>query len=340
MTIDPIRLARELIDIPSPTDNEREVGEALERILSDIGFACERQSIGDTRFNLFASAGGVPRVVLCTHIDTVPPFFASSEDDQHVYGRGACDTKGILAAMVASAEQLSGRGARDFALLLVVGEETDSLGAKRANEHFANMGSEYIVVGEPTGSKFVLASKGAFHARVEFAGVAAHSAYPELGDSAILKMARAVHEIDSANWGTDPVIGRGTANVGVVRGGVKSNIVPASAEIEIIFRTVGPPDDVRATLEKIAARHDGRIVASQGGGPVRMLVPPGEEPIVVAFGSDVPHLGNLGKPLLFGPGSIHDAHTANEKISKREIFDAVATYRRLVVDLLEGKLNA
>jgi acetylornithine deacetylase len=334
--MDEVRLARALIDIPSPTGDEGRVGGFLDEQLTAGGFLVERQEVGGGRFNLVARAGGTPRVVLCSHIDTVPPFFPSGEDDAFVYGRGACDTKGIIAAMLVAARELAASGVRDFALLLVVGEETDSIGAKHANAVMREFGSEYVIVGEPTGSQFVRATKGACTALVRFRGVAAHSAHPEKGDSAILKLARAVEEIAAASWGEDEFLGRATANVGVVRGGEKANIIPAEAEAEMIFRTVGAPEEVLSQLRAIVEPLDGAIVRSHGNPPAYMAYPAEGESTVAAFNTDAPHLKNLGVPILFGPGSILDAHTSGERISKSEMKSATATYKRLVTDLLGG----
>ena len=339
MSLDPIRLARQLIDVPSTTESEQAVGELLDRTLTGLGFTTRRHAVTADRFNLYASAGGRPRVVINSHIDTVPPWFESSEDDEFVYGRGACDTKGVIAAMIAAGERLLARGVRDFAYLFVVGEETDSVGAKSANEEFASLGSEYVVVGEPTESKFARASKGALTCVVRFRGVAAHSAYPELGESAINRMVAAIAEINAADWGTHPVLGKATVNVGVVRGGQKPNIIPAEAECEMIFRLVTTPEDVQKRLDTIVANHAGEIVLSRGNPPQIMIVPEGQKSAVVSFNTDVPWLGKLGKPLLFGPGSILDAHGVNERISKRELLGAVDTYEAMVVALLEGRVS-
>jgi acetylornithine deacetylase len=290
--------------------------------------------VSETRFNLFASAGGRPRVVINSHLDTVPPWFPSREDQTHVYGRGACDTKGVIAAMIAAGEKLLTSDIRDFAFLFVVGEETDSIGAKSANVVFRDLGSEYVIVGEPTGSQFARASKGAFTCVVRFDGVAAHSAYPHLGDSAINKMVNAIAEINATDWGRDDNLGETTVNVGVVRGGEKPNIIAAKAECEMIFRLVTTPEDIRARLDPILAKNGGTITWTHGNPPQHMVVPDGAESIVVAFNTDVPHLGALGKPMLFGPGSILDAHGANEKIGKQELLDAVETYYNTVAGLL------
>lgn len=339
MPLDPIALARTLIDVPSPTDSERAVGELLDRELTRLGFATRRHEVTASRFNLYAGAGGRPRVVLNSHIDTVPPWFGSHEDETHLYGRGACDTKGIIAAMLAAGERLKSRGIDDFAFLFVVGEETDSIGAKTANVAFADLGSEYVVVGEPTESKFARASKGALTCFLRFEGVAAHSAYPHLGDSAINKMVAAIAEINAADWGAHDILGTTTVNVGVVRGGQRPNIIAPEAECELIFRLVTTPDDVQQRLAALIAPHGGTITLARGNPPQFMIVPEGQESAVVSFNTDVPWLGNLGKPLLFGPGSILDAHGAREKIAKRDLLDAVTTYEEMVIALLEGRVS-
>ncbi|PYQ29336.1 MAG: peptidase dimerization protein [Acidobacteria bacterium] len=339
MPMDPFTLARQLIDIPSPTDHEYAVAEHLDHLLTRMGFATRRHDVSQSRFNLYASAGGRPRVVLNSHLDTVPPWIAASEDDEHIYGRGACDTKGVISAMIAAGERLRARGVRDFAFLFVVGEETDSIGAKTANSAFADLGSEYVVVGEPTESKFARASKGAVTVTLRFEGVAAHSAYPHLGDSAINRMVAAIAEINAADWGTHDVLGNATVNVGVVRGGEKPNIVPALAECEMLFRIVTTPEEVLARVRDMIAPHGGKVVMDRGNAPQLMVVPEGQPSTVVAFNTDVPWLGNLGKPLLFGPGSILDAHGAHEKIAKKDLLAAIDTYEAMVVALLEGRVE-
>jgi len=333
---DPLPLARRLIDIPSPTEQEREVGAFLHETLTALGYSCHVHEVTPERFNLFAGAGGRPRVVLNSHLDTVPPWFAGSEDDEYLYGRGACDTKGVIAAMIAAGELLRGGGFDDFAFLFVVGEETDSIGAKTANVEFKDLGSEYVVVGEPTESTFARASKGALTIFAAFDGKAGHSAYPERGDSAIAKMVAAIAEINAADWGTHEILGKATANVGVVSGGEKANIIAGSAECQMMFRTVGDPEEVRARVEALLAQHGGRITLSRGNPPQFMTVPDGMPSAVVAFNTDVPWLSALGKPLLFGPGSIMDAHGPDEKIGKKELLDAVRTYHDTVRKLCQS----
>jgi acetylornithine deacetylase len=339
MSLDPIRLARQLIDIPSTTGEELGCAQFLGSVLRERGFRVEEQEVGEGRRNLFAAAGGVPRVILCSHLDTVPPFFASSEDENHLYGRGACDAKGIIAAMVAAGDRLLADGARDFGFLFVVGEETDSIGAKQANEFFAGRGSEIVVVGEPTESQFVRASKGALTATLRFEGIAAHSAYPERGDSAVRKLARAIDAIYAASWGEDADLGSGIPNVGVIRGGEKPNVIAAEAEAECIFRIVEPVAAALGRLEALVAPFGGTLVRHHGNDPVRMVHPADRPSIVVGFNTDAPHLPKIGRPILFGPGSILDAHSGGEKIAKREILAAIETYRTLVSGLIEGAIR-
>jgi acetylornithine deacetylase len=338
MSLDPVAFARQLIDVPSPTGDELAIAELLDRELTRLGYETRLQRVADSRPNLLALAVGRPRVVFNSHIDTVPPWFASREDEEFIYGRGACDTKGIIAAMIAAGERLRARGVTEFAFLFLVGEETDSIGAKVANVELESLGSEYVVVGEPTESTFARASKGALTCTVRFEGVAAHSAYPERGDSAINRMVAAIAEINSSDWGSHEILGATTVNVGVVRGGEKPNIIAATAECEMIFRLVTTPEEVEGQVATLVARHGGTIVASRGNPPQFMEVPAGRESAVVSFNTDVPWLTSLGKPLLFGPGSILDAHGVNERISKRELVEAVTIYEEMVISLLAGHL--
>ncbi len=339
MPLDPIRLARQLIDVPSVTGDELAVAELLAGLLRERGFAVEEQGVGDARKNLFATAAGTPRVVFCSHLDTVPPFIASSEDGEMVYGRGACDAKGIIAAMLAAGDRLAEDGVRDFGFLFVVGEETDSIGAKEANRFFGGRGSEIVIVGEPTESAFARASKGALTATIGFDGIAAHSAYPERGDSAIRKLARAIDALYAAPWGDDPDLGKGIPNVGVVRGGEKPNVIAPAAEADCIFRIVEPLHAALRRLESIVEPLGGRVVRYHGNDPVWMVWPAGRDTIVVGFNTDAPHLPKIGRPILFGPGSILDAHTAGEKIAKRALLTAAETYRKLAAELITGAMR-
>src|SRR2546430_2050257 len=186
--IDVLRLARELIDIPSVTGEEFQIGTSLGELLKRLGYHVELQDVASERSNIIATTDARPRVVLSTHMDTVPPFIASSEDDEFIYGRGACDAKGIIAAQIAAAEQLRAGGINEIGLLFTVDEEVTSAGAKIANEHPLAAACEYLVNGEPTDNQLAVGTKGSLQATMRSDGRAAHSAYPEQGESAIEKL--------------------------------------------------------------------------------------------------------------------------------------------------------
>ncbi|HEY4562971.1 MAG TPA: M20/M25/M40 family metallo-hydrolase, partial [Thermoanaerobaculia bacterium] len=245
-------LTRALIDIDSTTGKEREVGELLFRHLEDLvdrfdGGAVERMPVEENRFNVFA-AWGEPAVVLSTHMDTVPPFFPSSEDDEFIRGRGACDTKGGIAAMIQAARELLEEGVRGFGLLFMVGEETDSLGAQVANRQ--PKGSRYLINGEPTENRLALGSKGYLYIRLEAEGRAAHSAYPELGESAIDRLLDVLARLRALPLPTDPVLGETTLNVGTLAGGRAANVVADQARAEVTVRTVGPAAEVKRRISE------------------------------------------------------------------------------------------
>jgi len=322
-------LTKRLIEIPSISGEEKAVTEFLADYLERAGFQIELQQVSESRPNLYARHGD-PDVVLSTHTDTVPPYFGFSEDGEYIYGRGACDTKGLMAAMVKAAESLRESGASDFGLLFVVGEEAGSPGARAANE-IPNR-SRYLINGEPTESKLALGSKGALRAFFRAHGRAAHSAYPELGESAINKLLNVLSDMGQADLPKDETLGATTMNIGVIKGGVAANVIAAEAEAELMFRIVTSAEEVKRLIEeKIADRID--VEYTFACDPVFTERLEGFETSVVAFTTDIPLLTNWGRPLLFGPGSILDAHTANEKISKRELARAVDVYTEMVVKL-------
>jgi len=323
-------LARQMMAIPSVSGNELEIGNFLASHLAAAGYRVEKQEVEPGRFNVMAYAGR-PRVLLCTHIDTVPVVLPVREDETFLYGRGACDTKGIIAAMLEAGNRLRQGGIEDFGYLFVVGEETNGMGARVSNT--LKWENEFVVVGEPTGNKLARAQKGTFMAELTVQGKAAHSGYPEAGVSAITGLWRVLTDCISADWGTDPVLGKGTFNIGIFRGGEAFNVVPASATATIMIRTIEPRPAVEAKMRTIIGNRATMNILG-GTNPHIMHVVDGFETTVVSFGSDVPYLGNLGKPLLIGPGSILDAHTVDEKIRKQELIEGVALYERLVRKLL------
>lgn len=332
MPIDPVQLTRELVNIESTTYNEGAAGAFLFELLTAQGYAVEKMPVpqpesGSTctgeRFNVYAAVAGVtPDVVLSTHMDTVPPYFGFTEDDEFMYGRGTCDAKGIIAAQVAAAEQLREAGVK-VGLLFVVGEERDSAGAIVANQH--PKGAKFLINGEPTDNRLALASKGALRVELRAKGRMAHSAYPELGESAIDKLVEALHDVLALPLPIEPEIGETTLNIGVIEGGRAPNVVPDKAEALLLVRTVGPSQGVKdAIVKTVGDRAD--VTFSLDQPFIRMRKIPGLETMIAKFSTDIPSLTNWGEPLLLGPGSIHVAHTHAEKLAKKELLDAVKLY--------------
>jgi acetylornithine deacetylase len=328
-------LTRQLIDIESITPNECEIGNFLWHLLSSLANRfegqAERMPVEEGRDNIFVRFGD-PVVVLSTHTDTVPPFFPSREDNDHIWGRGACDTKGIIAAMITAAEQLLETGTRNFGLLFVVGEERNSAGAHMAAQ--TPRGSKYIINGEPTDNKLALGSKGALRYEIMAQGRMAHSAYPELGESAIEKLLDALERIRRLPLPTDPILGKSTLNIGTIQGGRAPNVIPDSAMAEIFIRVVGDVTDLRSGIEK-AVRPEAEAQEALFIPAVHLGSLDGFETTVVAFTTDIPAFSNAwGQPFLIGPGSIHVAHTSDERIPKSQLIDAVAIYKKLIQILL------
>jgi len=329
----PFELTKELISIPSVTGTERALGEFLSSHLASLGYRVERQNVTGDRFNVFAFAGD-GRVMLCTHLDTVPPAslpIVAREDDEFLYGRGACDTKGIIAAMLEAGDRLRSGGITNFGYMFLVGEETDSIGAKSANSLKWN--SEHVIVGEPTQNRLARAQKGMLMVNLNLTGRAAHSGYPEMGISAIKNLLAVITDCEAVDWGNDEVLGKGTINTGTFHGGDAANIVPARASASLMIRIVEPHRQVEEKMRRIIENRASMEVVGASD-PLILHVVEGFETTVVSFGSDAPHLGNTGKRLLIGPGSILDAHTAGEKISKHELLEGIDLYERLVRKLL------
>jgi acetylornithine deacetylase len=335
--MDPFALARALIDVESITGYEKAVGEFLFATLSQLtsasGGNLERMNVGPERFNVLAT-WGTPSVVLSTHMDTVPPFFSSREDADFVRGRGACDAKGIAAAMICAAELLCASGARNFGLLFVVGEEKDSLGALAAARD--PRGTKFLINGEPTENKLALGSKGSLRFVLTARGQLAHSAYPELGESAIEKLLDALNAARKIPLPQDALLGKSTLNIGTIGGGRAPNVIADEAHAELMFRTVGDPEPIRAALR---AAVDGRVEIEEAlhTPALHLEAVPGFETTVVAYTTDIPNFGGAwGNPLLIGPGSIHVAHTSEERIPKKELVEAIEIYKQLVMRLLAG----
>ncbi len=333
--MDSFALTRALIDIESITSHEKAVGDFLFAVLAELATdsrgTVERMEVAPERFNVLAT-WGTPIVTMSTHMDTVPPFLASSEDQEFIRGRGACDAKGVIAAMIAAAERLLAAGVRNFGLLIVVGEEKDSLGALEAAKQ--PRGSKFLINGEPTENKLALGSKGALRYVLTARGRLAHSAYPELGSSAIETLLDVLEDIRRLPLPEDGLLGNSTLNIGTLSGGHAPNVIADEAHADLMFRTVGDPEPIRSAMQAVTA---GRAeLDEQLHTPALHLEKvDGLETAVMKYTTDIPNFaGAWGKPLLIGPGSIHVAHTAEERIAKKELLEAIGIYERLVRRLL------
>lgn len=328
--MDPVALTRALVDIDSTTGLEAEAGRWLVDYLRGLGYSVTTQPVDDTRFNVLATLGPI-HVVLTTHFDCVPPFFPSRIEGDRLYGRGSCDAKGILAAQVGAVEQLRRDGETRVGLLFVVGEERGSDGAKTANES-AN-GCRFLIDGEPTESQLGLATRGMLRLKLKATGRAAHSSFPELGESAIDKLLDVLVELRSVNLPSNALLGATHYTVGLISGGVAPNVVSPSAEAELMFRTVSDGSEIRRVLRPLESKVSIEHVLEAP--PVRMTTVPGYHAVVFPYTTDIPFLSAWGQPVLFGPGSIHVAHTADEFISIPELQAAVSHYVTIARHLLE-----
>ncbi len=337
--VDPIRLTRQLCEIESTTYREGAVGDFLADFLARRGWAVEKTPVeqpaenanGGPRWNVYAGPQDQsPDLVFSTHMDTVPPYIAFSEDEEFLYGRGVCDAKGILAAQVAAAESLRATGFR-IGLLFVSGEERDSAGANAANLN--PKGSRFLINGEPTDNRLALASKGALRAAFKSTGKMAHSAYPELGESAVHKLVEVLGKVLAMPLPELEGIGPSTVNIGQIHGGYAPNVIADKAEAQVLVRTVTDSAQVRAQLTALAG--DLATVEFTLDSPfVRLRAVAGLPTMIAKFATDIPHLTHWGEPLLLGPGSIHVAHTPFEKLAKKELLEAVALYIQVAKQLL------
>ena len=332
--MDVVALTRQLVDIESTTGNEGRVADFLHDELNRLGYRAFKMPVEGERSNLFATSPqqARPEVVFSTHMDTVPPFIPSSEDDTKIYGRGACDAKGIIAAQIAAAERLRQEGIY-VGLLFVVGEEKDSLGAKVANQQ--SPGCKFLVNGEPTENRMASASKGTLRVEISATGRMAHSAYPELGESAIDKLLEALNLLKAIKLPSAEGIGPCTVNIGVIEGGRAPNVIPDKARAQLLYRLVGPSDKLREEIVgTVAGLATAEFVLEIPFARLRTL--DGLPTMVAAFTTDIPWLGNWGEPLLVGPGSIRVAHTAGEYIEKNQLVDSIGMYCSIAKQLVRG----
>lgn len=337
--VDPIKLTKSLCEIESTTYFEGAVGDFLADFLVRHGWEVEKTPVpqpadsatGGARSNVYAGiTGKKPDLVFSTHMDTVPPYIPFSEDDEFVYGRGVSDAKGIIAAQVAAAQVLREEGF-NIGMLFVSGEERDSAGAKVANQ--MSKGSRYLINGEPTDNKLALASKGALRVSLKTTGKMAHSAYPELGESAVHKMIALLDKLIKMDWPVDEYAGDTTLNVGQIHGGYAPNVIADHAEAQVLIRLVTDSAPIREKILE-AAKGIAEVNFTLDLAFVRLKAVDGLPTMVAKFATDIPQLTNWGEPLLLGPGSIHVAHTPHEKLSKKELLESVECYIQLAKRLL------
>lgn len=326
-------LTRKLIDIPSVSGDEKSVGEFLASYLKSLGYRVRMQEVAKDRFNLIATTHAPPRAVISTHMDTVPPQIASSENEERIFGRGSCDAKGIIAAQIFAAEKLRSEGLNEIGLLFTVDEEVGSLGAQVANKDPIANECRYLINGEPTDNKLAIGTKGALRCTITAEGRAAHSAYAEQGESAVEKLLDVLESIRRYQWPTDELFGETTCNIGVIAGGTRSNVIPAEASAELAIRLATEAAPIKELLQEAVAGR-ARIDYLSAHPPVRLLEVDGFEQCLVRFTTDIPYLSNWGTPLLLGAGSILNAHSDHEFVEKQELAEAVALYVRLVRTLL------
>jgi acetylornithine deacetylase len=327
-------LAERLMRIDSTSGEEGEVIDWLATALADAGWIIARIPVSPRRDNLYARSVDAPcPVTLSTHLDTVPPMIAPRREGRRLHGRGACDAKGIAAAMIVAGERLRIRG-EAVGLLFVVGEEVTHDGAHAANEWVKRhpTGSRYLIDGEPTESTLATGTKGAVRLIVRTTGQAAHSAYPQLGHSATSDLVKLLAELDDLELPSDPLLGETTINIGKIMGGVADNVIAPSAEARLMMRLVTPVETVRPILERWAAGR-AEIEWSIMVPPMRLGVLEGFATSVAAFATDIPELTNWGVPFLFGPGSIHVAHRDDEFVDLDELAAAADTYEQLATRL-------
>ena len=338
-TLDPIHLTRELVEIESTTYHEGAVGDFLATLLASRGWNVEKTPVpqpadggSGPRWNVYAGTGeGASDLVFSTHMDTVPPYIPFREDDEFLYGRGVCDAKGIIAAQIAAAEHLRSAGFR-VGVLFVSGEERDSAGAKVANK--MPKGSRYLINGEPTDNRIALATKGALRCSFRATGKMAHSAYPELGESAIHKLIEVMYRVLKLNLPVDEFAGETTLNIGQIHGGYAPNVIADMAEAQVLVRTVCPSQSVRDAIREAAAGL-ADVDFTLDLAFVRLKAVEGLPTMVAKFATDIPELTNWGQPLLLGPGSIHVAHTPDERLAKKELLEAVELYVNVARQLLD-----
>ncbi|KAF9942092.1 hypothetical protein BGZ75_001124 [Mortierella antarctica] len=336
-----------LVSISCITENESPCTEYLQAHLTKLGYTVELQKIAPGRENVLAylGKGRNPKVLFNTHIDVVPPYIEYREDDENVYGRGSSDAKGSMAAQVQAVEELRREGKvaeGDIGFLFVVGEEVDHIGMVKAND--LGLTPDYLIVGEPTESRLALGHKGVLRLNISIEGKAAHSGYPELGISANDKLIDLLSKLKALDLPEDSYFGKTTMNIGMIRGGLAANIVPAFATAGISFRIATSTQDVLDLVDKVIPQEQQlkdkitieRLTCWE---PVRCHSVPGFETFVANYFTDIPSFLTAKHSLLFGPGSILCAHAPHEYINKKELIAAVGSYKDIVLKLFAESRN-
>ncbi len=334
--MNPVELTKKFVAIESITGNEAEFAKEVESVLHNAGWNVARQEAAENRWNIYATPqkDTQPRIVFCSHLDTVAPYVALDEDDNYIYGRGSCDAKGVIAAIISAATKLAQDGYTEIGCLFTAGEEVDSVGAKYAND-LAPESIEYTIIGEPTENRLVSGQKGIYLVEIHTDGRSAHSAYPELGDSAVDKLLSILEQVRNSELPSDPDLGETTVNISRLSGGDRYNVIPDHASAGLLFRVSTSLDDIKSLVNN-AVGNLGRVKVINECEPLKMRQIEGFENEIVAFSTDAPFMSNWGNRLVLGPGSILDAHTPTEKISKVQLTDGVDRYIVLVKQLLEA----
>lgn len=328
---DDIRFFMEMLAIDSTSGKERVMAQWLGNRLSSNSNKVELIEVGDGTFNLRCS-WGTPKVWLCSHCDTVPPYIPPSLDDDWVRGRGSCDAKGQIFSMFLAAKELETQNVTDFGILILAGEETGSFGAKAYTRDYE--GSKAVIVGEPTDNKMVKASKGTRAFAITIGGKACHSGYPQLGESAVMKFVDFINSLKEYSFPVDEILGETTWNVGELISDNRQNILSDRLTFRLYFRTTFASSETVPEVVKALLPKGAEIVDFGGDIPLHYTTFKGFETTTVAFGSDAPRLTKFDKKILCGPGSIQVAHTDKEYITLGEIEKAASQYVSFVKKLL------
>ena len=312
----------------------------LRALLSGLGAEVLEQPVAPGRTNVLAT-WGAPRLLFSTHLDTVPPFVAPRREEDRIHGRGACDAKGQIVAQLAAIRQLRSEGLDGFAWLGVVGEETDSAGAREAlklADRFPDLRA--LVNGEPTKNRLATGQRGALHLHLECHGVRAHSGSPERGRHAIWALLDWLEALRAEARPVDAELGPEVWNLGRLEGGDAANVIPAHAAADVLARTV-PGSDFAARVEALRPEH-GEIRVKLAEDPDRYPILEGFEHAPMPFGSDAPTLRALvpdRSVVLAGPGSIEVAHTDDEHLDLEELEAGIALNVRLAKHFLGGPIH-